>query len=66
MPIGRVSDAVVAHVAGSDAQSQRINTSYVTFRRMALGDDAGGAEPRDGLISSDLAFNSWFAVRGLA
>ncbi len=43
--IGRVSDAVVAHVAGSDAQSQRINTSYVTFRRMALGDDAGGAGP---------------------
>ncbi len=38
--IGRVSDAVVAHVAGSDARAQRINASYVTFRRMAFGDDA--------------------------
>jgi len=38
--IGRVSDAVVAHVAGSDAQAQRINASYVAFRRMALRHDA--------------------------
>ena len=37
--VGRVSDAVVAHVAGSDAQAQRINASFVTFRRMALGED---------------------------
>jgi len=43
--IGRISDAVVAHVAGSDARAQRINASYVTFRRMALGDDALGAGP---------------------
>lgn len=37
--IRRVSDAVVAHVAGSDAHAQRINASYVTFRRLALGED---------------------------
>ncbi|MGI9403544.1 MAG: twin-arginine translocation signal domain-containing protein [Hyphomicrobium sp.] len=43
--IGRVSDAVVAHVAGSDAQAQRINASYVTFRRLALGDDAPAGGP---------------------
>jgi len=43
--ISRVSDAVVAHVAASDAQAQRINASYVAFRRIALGYDARGAGP---------------------
>ena len=43
--IGRVSDAVVAHVAGSDAHAQRINASYVAFRRMALGDEGAAAGP---------------------
>lgn len=43
--ISRVSDAVVAHVAASDAQAQRINASYVAFRRVALGDDAPGTGP---------------------
>lgn len=43
--ISRVSDAVVAHVAASDAQAQRINASYVAFRRLALGEDSAGAGP---------------------
>jgi hypothetical protein len=43
--ISRVSDAVVAHVAASDAQAQRINASYVAFRRIALGYDVRGAGP---------------------
>ena len=37
--IRRVSDAVVAQVAGADAQAQRINAGYVAFRRLALGDE---------------------------
>lgn len=43
--ITRVADAVVAHVAASDAQAQRVNAAYVGFRRIALGDQA----PRGGL-----------------
>ncbi len=38
--ICRVADAVVAHVAASDAQAQRINAAYMGFRRLVLGDDA--------------------------
>jgi len=38
--IPRVADAVVAHVAASDGQAQRINAGYTAFRRMVLGDDA--------------------------
>jgi TRAP-type mannitol/chloroaromatic compound transport system substrate-binding protein len=36
--IARVSDAVVAHAAASDATAQRINASYECFRRLALGE----------------------------
>ena len=36
--IRRVADAVVAHTAGSDARTRRINASYESFRRVALGD----------------------------
>ena len=36
--IRRVADAVVAHAAGSDAPARRINASYESFRRVALGD----------------------------
>ena len=36
--IRRVADAVVAHAAGSDARARRINASYESFRRVALGD----------------------------
>jgi TRAP-type mannitol/chloroaromatic compound transport system substrate-binding protein len=43
--IGRVADAVVAHAAGSDARARRINASYETFRRVAIGD---GASTRGG------------------
>jgi TRAP-type mannitol/chloroaromatic compound transport system substrate-binding protein len=32
--INRVSDGVVAHVAGSSRQAQRINASFMTFRAM--------------------------------
>ncbi len=32
--INRVSDAVVAHVAGSSREAQRINASYMAFRAM--------------------------------
>jgi TRAP-type mannitol/chloroaromatic compound transport system substrate-binding protein len=31
--ISRISDAVVAHLAATDAETQRINASYVAFRR---------------------------------
>jgi TRAP-type mannitol/chloroaromatic compound transport system substrate-binding protein len=37
--IGRVADAVVAHVAASDRYAQGINAAYTAFRRMVLGDD---------------------------
>ena len=37
--ISRVADAVVAHVAASDLHAQRINASYVAFRRALLPDD---------------------------
>jgi TRAP-type mannitol/chloroaromatic compound transport system substrate-binding protein len=37
--IGRVSDAVVAHVAAADADAQRINAGYVAFRRALLGNE---------------------------
>jgi TRAP-type mannitol/chloroaromatic compound transport system substrate-binding protein len=43
--ITRVADAVVAHVAAADAQSQRINAAYVGFRHMALGDAALESRP---------------------
>jgi TRAP-type mannitol/chloroaromatic compound transport system substrate-binding protein len=43
--ITRVADAVVAHVAATDAQAQRVNAAYVGFRRIALGDQS----PRGGL-----------------
>ena len=33
--IRRVADAVVAHAAGADAQTRRINDSYAAFRRSA-------------------------------
>lgn len=46
--IGRVADAVVAHTAGSDARARRINASYETFRRMAIGD---GASTRGGEVA---------------
>jgi TRAP-type mannitol/chloroaromatic compound transport system substrate-binding protein len=36
--IRRLGDAVVAHVAASDAHAQRINAGYVAFRRALLGD----------------------------
>ncbi len=42
--IRRVSDAVVAHVAGSDAIAQHINASFVTFRRLAMGEDVCAEE----------------------
>jgi TRAP-type mannitol/chloroaromatic compound transport system substrate-binding protein len=35
----RVADAVVAHVAASDVQAQRINAGYVAFRRALLGEE---------------------------
>jgi TRAP-type mannitol/chloroaromatic compound transport system substrate-binding protein len=38
--IRRVADAVVAHAAGADAQTRRINDSYAAFRRSAVGADA--------------------------
>jgi TRAP-type mannitol/chloroaromatic compound transport system substrate-binding protein len=38
--IRRVADAVVAHAAGADAQTRRINDSYTAFRRAAVGADA--------------------------
>ena len=38
--IRRVADAVVAHTAGADAQTRRINDSYAAFRRAAVGADA--------------------------
>ena len=41
--IRRVADAVVAHAAGTDAQTRRINDSYAAFRRSAVGADAGDA-----------------------
>jgi TRAP-type mannitol/chloroaromatic compound transport system substrate-binding protein len=41
--IGRVSDAVVAHVAASDTYAARINASYIAFRRLALGDERGAS-----------------------
>jgi TRAP-type mannitol/chloroaromatic compound transport system substrate-binding protein len=44
--IGRVADAVVAHVAASDAFAARINASYVAFRRMLETDAARAPEPR--------------------
>ena len=31
--IRRVADAVVAHAAGADAQTRRINDSYAAFRQ---------------------------------
>jgi len=34
--IRRVADAVVAHVAASDAHAQRINAGYEAFRRALL------------------------------
>lgn len=37
--IARVADAVVAHVAASDAHAMRVNAGYVAFRRLALGED---------------------------
>jgi TRAP-type mannitol/chloroaromatic compound transport system substrate-binding protein len=37
--IGRVSDAVVAHVAALDGHAQRINAAYTAFRSLVLGDD---------------------------
>ena len=37
--IARIADAVVAHVAATDAFAARINASYVAFRRMALGEE---------------------------
>lgn len=40
--IGRVADAVVAHAAGSDARARRINASYETFRRIAIGGSSPG------------------------
>jgi TRAP-type mannitol/chloroaromatic compound transport system substrate-binding protein len=39
--IRRVADAVVAHAAGADAQTRRINDSYAAFRRSAAGADVG-------------------------
>jgi len=44
--IGRVADAVVAQVAASDPQAQRVNAGFVAFRRVALGDDPAQAHPR--------------------
>jgi TRAP-type mannitol/chloroaromatic compound transport system substrate-binding protein len=41
--ICRVADAVVAHVAASDAHAQRINAGYTVFRRMVLDNDAAVA-----------------------
>jgi hypothetical protein len=35
----RLGDAVVAHVAASDAHAQRINAGHVAFRRALLGDE---------------------------
>ena len=43
--IRSVGDAVVAHVAASDTQAQRINAGYVAFRRALLGDDPHEALP---------------------
>ena len=42
--VRRVSDAVVAHLAGSDANAARINASYAAFRA------AIGVEPRYGAV----------------
>jgi TRAP-type mannitol/chloroaromatic compound transport system substrate-binding protein len=36
--IARVSDAVVAHVAATDARARHIGASYSAFRHVALGD----------------------------
>lgn len=41
--IGRVADAVVAHVAAADANAQRINAGYVAFRRALQGDEPPSA-----------------------
>ncbi len=41
--IRRVADAVVAHVAGSDAHAQRINAGYGAFRRALLPDEPSEA-----------------------
>jgi len=38
--IRRVADAIVAHTAGADAQTRRINDSHAAFRRSAVGTDA--------------------------
>ena len=38
--IRRVADAVVAHAAGANTQTRRINDSYAAFRRSAVGADA--------------------------
>lgn len=41
--IRRVADAVVAHVAGSDARAQRINAGYAAFRNsVTRGDEIEG------------------------
>ena len=37
--IRRVADAVVAHVAASDAHAQRINAGYVAFHRAVQGEE---------------------------
>jgi len=34
--VRRVADAVVAHIAASDAHAQRINAGYEAFRRALL------------------------------
>jgi TRAP-type mannitol/chloroaromatic compound transport system substrate-binding protein len=41
--IERIADAVVAHVAASDATAARIDASYQAFRRIALGEQADTA-----------------------
>ncbi len=40
--VTRVSDAMVAHVAGRDAVSQRINQSYMAFKA-AMADQRSAA-----------------------
>lgn len=42
--IRRVADAVVAHAAGSDPATRRINDSHAAFQR-----STGGADPRDAI-----------------
>jgi TRAP-type mannitol/chloroaromatic compound transport system substrate-binding protein len=41
--IGRVAEAVVAHAAGANAQTRRLNDSYAAFRRSHTGADEAAA-----------------------